>query len=127
MRSITSALVCSCFVLLFTSPLRAQQSDWRNLARIPHGAKVQVVQQSLKTVSGSFLRFFDSDLTVSVEGKDIVIPKDDVLRITIMHKNRKRNALLGLSIGAGAGLGIGLGTLDIARRHGREVVSRGGC
>ncbi len=112
MRSITFTLVCLCFVLLFASPLQAQQSDWQNLARIPHGAKVQVVEQSLKIVSGSFVRFFDTDLTLNVEGKDIVIPKDDVLRVTIMHKNRKRNVLLGLSIGAGAGLGIGLGTLE---------------
>jgi hypothetical protein len=104
-------LVPRCLYLLLAcmlAPLAwAQSSQWQNLAQIKPGTKVQVVEQSLKSTSGRFVRFSDSELTIKVEDKEVVVPKDQVYRVSVSGKNRKRNVLIGLAIGAGAGAGVG--------------------
>lgn len=85
----------------------AQSSQWQSLAAIKPGTKVQVVEQSLKSTSGRFVHFSDTDLTLKVDNKEVVIGKDQVYRVSVSGKNRKRNVLIGVAVGAGAGVGVG--------------------
>src|SRR5215470_11603954 len=93
-------------VLVSVIPSQAQKSRWENLDQIHAGAKVQVVERSLKSNSGKFVGFSDTDLTIEVLGNELVIPREQVYRVTVSGKNRKRNALIGTGIGAAAGLGV---------------------
>jgi len=82
---------------------------WQNLAQIRPGTKVQVVEKSLKSTSGKFVGFSDANLTLNVNRTEVVIPKDQVYRVSIPGKNRKRNMLTGLAVGAGLGLAFAVG------------------
>lgn len=104
----TRFLLASAVLGFLVAPaLRAQESDWRNLSQIKPGTKIQVVEQSLKTLSGKLVRVSEIDITLQVEGNEIVLPKDQVYRVSVNGKNRKRNALIGFGIGAAAGVGVG--------------------
>lgn len=94
--------------------LHAQESQWQNLAQIRPGSGVQVVENSLKTTSGKFVRFSDTEVTLNVENREVVIPRDQIHRLSVRGKNRKRNTLIGVAIGAGLGAttAAGLHTLD---------------
>ena len=98
-----------CFSLVFVlvPVLWAQSSQWQNLAQIKPGTKVQVVENSLKSTSGKFVGFSETDLTLKVEDKEVVIRKEQVHRVSISGKNRKRNTLIGLAVGAGTGAAMG--------------------
>jgi hypothetical protein len=100
-------LNCLCVGLLFSTPLEAQQSQWQNLDQIRSGTKIQVVEKSLKSISGKFVSISETELTLTVEGQPVVISRDRVYRVSISGKNRKRNMLIGLAIGAAAGVGAG--------------------
>lgn len=97
-----------CFLVLASLiPAEAQKSRWEDLDQIHHGAKVQVVEQSLKSTSGKFVRFSHDDLTLEVQGKEVAIQREQVFRVTVSGKNRKRNTLIGLGIGGALGVGVG--------------------
>ena len=84
---------------------QAKTSRWENLDQIHRGAKIDVVEQSLKSISGKFVRDSQDDLTVDVQGKEVTIQKEQVYRVSVVGTKRKRNALIGLAAGAGAGAG----------------------
>jgi hypothetical protein len=102
-------ILLRCLFFVFTlAPLAwTQSSPWQSLGQIQPGAKVQVVEQSLKSTSGRFVRFSDADLTLDVNKKEVVVPKAQVYRVSVAGKNRKRNTLIGLAAGAGLGAGVG--------------------
>lgn len=102
-----SVLSCLWAGFILAPLLQAQQSQWQNLAQVRPGTRIQVVENSLKSTSGRFVGFSETDLTLKVEDKEVVIPKDQVHRVTISGKNRKRNTLIGLAVGAGAGAAVG--------------------
>lgn len=96
------------FFLFVLAPVGwAQSSEWQVLGQIKAGTKVQVVEQSLKSTSGRFVRVSETNLALNVDNKEVVISRDQVYRVSISGKNRKRNVLIGLAIGAGAGAGLG--------------------
>lgn len=97
----------SFFVLVLAQVGWAQSSEWQVLGQIRAGTKVQVVEQSLKSTSGRFMRVSETNLTLNVDNTEVVISADQVYRVSIIGKNRKRNVLIGLAIGAGAGAGLG--------------------
>ena len=105
-------LVGSLLVLLWLIPAQAQQSRWENLNQLRQGSKVQVVEQSLKCNSGKFVSFSEEDITLEVQGKEIVIARQQVYRVSISGKNRKRNTLIGTGVGAAVGTGIALAILE---------------
>ena len=110
-------LVVRCLgaVLILAPLLHAQQSQWRDLNQIRPGTKIQVVENSLKSTSGKFVTFSETDITLKVENNDVVIPRDQIHRVSISGKNRKRNTLIGLAIGAGAGAGVGAATRQVVK------------
>jgi hypothetical protein len=100
-------------LLLWIIPAHAQQSRWKNLAQFRRGATVQVVEQSLKSTSGRFLSFSEEDVTLEVQGKEIIIARQHVYRVSISGKNRKRNTLIGTGVDAAViGNGIALAILE---------------
>jgi hypothetical protein len=101
--------------------LQAQESQWQNIAQIRTGTRVQVVEQSLKSTSGRFVRFSETDLTLKVEDKEIVISRDRVYRVTVAGKNRKRNTLIGLGAGAAAGVALGAAIMERESGYGGAV------
>ncbi len=98
---------CLTIGLLLAPLLQAQESQWQELAQIKAGTKVQVVERSLKSTSGRFVRVSETDVTLKVENNEVVVPKSQVYRVSISGKNRKRNTLIGLAAGAAAGAGLG--------------------
>ncbi len=62
---------------------QAQTSRWQNLDQIHRGAKIEVVEQSLKSTSGKFVRYSQGDLTLEVQGKEITIQKEQVYRVSV--------------------------------------------
>lgn len=95
------------FVFVLAPAGWAQSSGWQALGQIKAGTNVQVVEQSLKSTSGRFVRVSETNLTLNVDNTEVVISRDQVYRVSISGKNRKRNVLIGLAIGAGAGAGLG--------------------
>ncbi len=91
--------------LLSILPVHAQTSRWENLDQIHRGAKIEVVEASLKSFSGKFVRVSQDDLTLDVQRKEVTIQKEQVYRVSVVGTKRKRNALIGLAAGAGAGAG----------------------
>jgi hypothetical protein len=122
------AIPIALVVAMLAPLLQAQESRWQNLVQIQPGAKVQVVEQSLKSTSGRFVRFSDADLTLDVNKKEVVVPKEQVYRVSVTGKNRKRNTLIGLAVGAGLGTvwSAGLSKLD-NWRAGDTAGLVGGC
>jgi hypothetical protein len=112
---------CLWAVLILTPLLHAQQSQWQDLNLIRPGTKIQVVENSLKSTSGKFVGFSETDITLKVENKDVVIPRDQVHRVSISGKNRKRNTLIGLGAGAAAGLALGVALMERESGYGGAV------
>lgn len=88
----------------------AQAQEWQNLASIHPGTKVNVVDRHLRTQSGKFLGFSDTNLTLQTAGKEVVISRDQVYRVTV-GGGHKRHTLIGMAVGGAIGLGIGVATV----------------
>ena len=116
-------LLLGCLVMGFVlAPvLQAQESQWQNLAQIKAGTKVQVVEQSLKSTSGRFIRVSETDLTLQVEKREVVFPRDQVYRVSISGKNRKRNMVIGLAAGAATGGALGAALAEREPGYGGAV------
>lgn len=96
-------LACLCAPFLLAQLVQAQESRWQNLSEIHSGTKIQVVQTSLKSVSGRFVSFSETELTLDTGSGQVVVPKDSVFRVTVSGRNRKRHMLIGMAVGAGLG------------------------
>ncbi len=102
-------LLLGCLVIgsVLAPQLQAQELQWQNLAEIKAGTRVQVVERSLKSTSGRFVRVSETDVTLKVDNKEVVVSKSQVYRVSISGKNRKRNTLIGLATGAAVGAAVG--------------------
>lgn len=105
-RGLPSRLIV--VLCLWASTAAADESDWNNLSQIRPGEKVQVVRQKMKTVNGSFESFSEDSIVVRQKSAYAVIPKGEVVRVTIMSRGRRwRNLAIGAAAGAGTGFLIG--------------------
>jgi outer membrane lipoprotein-sorting protein len=75
--------------------LEAQESQWQSLAEIRPGTKVQVVENSLKSTSTKFVSSSETGLRLKVEEKEVVIPRDQVYRVSVSGKNAQCTDWLG--------------------------------
>lgn len=112
---LSKRLVIRCLLaaVLLMPLLHAQEAQWQGLSQVRPGTKIQVVEKTLRSTTGKFVGFSEADLTLTVEGKQVVVPRERIYRISIAGKNRKRNVLIGLAIGAGVGVGIGAATRQV--------------
>ena len=84
------------------------QHDWDNLRLLIAGEKVTVVRMSLKTHPGIFLFYSENDLTVRVEGREMIVPRTEVYRVISREEDhRKQNKFIGALVGLGAGIAVG--------------------
>lgn len=102
-------LLGACLFLLAPQIGRPQQSRWDNLVQLKPGQQVKVTDHHRKSLSGQFVRFSDSDVTIWANSQEIKIGRDEVSRIAIKASTRKRHALIGAAIGAGFGAAAGSG------------------
>ena len=100
-------------IVLFVPLLCAQESQWRSVMQLRPGTKIHVIENSLRSSSGRFVSASESGITMTVDGKEVAVARDQIHRISLSGKNRKRNVLIGLAIGVGAGAGIGAATRQV--------------
>ncbi|MBI3896346.1 MAG: hypothetical protein HY313_10505 [Acidobacteria bacterium] len=107
-------LITLSFLLLTTiAGAQAPEQSWDDLKTLREGEKIQVVDQKLKSLNGTFVSVSEEAITFQT-GKDAVtIQRGDVFRVSSRERghSRGRNALLGLAIGAAAGAGLYGGVL----------------
>ena len=80
------------------------QDSWDNLKTLRVGEKIQVVDQRLKSLTGTFVGVTEEAISFQVGQDSVTVQREDVLRVTCRERSRRgRNALIGLGIGAAAG------------------------
>ena len=96
------------------------EQSWDNLKTLRAGEKIQVVDQKLKSLDGTFVSFSDEAVSLEVKKNVVSVQRDNVLRVSSRERghSRARNALKGFLLGGSIGLGIGVamlasGALDI--------------
>jgi hypothetical protein len=91
-------------------PSRAQttQNSWGALNTLHAGQRIEVVETSLKKHKATFSTVTEEALQLREGGADVLIERENVMRVTLLDKShRLRNALVLGVAGAGAGAGIG--------------------
>jgi len=77
---------------------------WENLKQLQVGQKIEVVDMTLKSLTGTFVSFSDEAISLRNRGGDVTVVRADVLRVSLReHTKRTRNVLIGAAIGAAAG------------------------
>jgi hypothetical protein len=108
MRKLIVAIVAA---LLLAGQLLAQtrQDSWDNLRTLRVGEKIQVVDQKLKSYTGTFVGVSEEAISFQVGQDSVTVQRPDVLRVSSRERTRRgRNALIGLGIGAAAGVAVGI-------------------
>jgi hypothetical protein len=83
---------------------RQGEENWENLKQLQVGQKIEVVDMTMKSLTGTFVSFSDEGISLRHRGGDVAVQRPDVLRVTLQgHTKRIRNVLIGAAIGAGAG------------------------
>jgi len=82
---------------------REGENNWANLKQLQVGQKIEVVDMSLKSLTGTFVSFSDEAISLRIRKNDFTVGRPDVLRVSLQGHKRGRNALIGAAIGAAAG------------------------
>ena len=103
----------ACFLMLIPCSLCAQdkaqdkKGDWKALYSLRSGEKIELVETGMKKHVGTFSTVTDEALQMREASNDVAIPKENVVRVTVLDRShRGRNALILGAVGAGAGAGI---------------------
>lgn len=117
-----SILAAATLLSGFEPCVAGDTSDWGNLSQIKPGEKVLVVHDKMKSVKGGFESFSADSIVIRVESAAVVLPKSEVVRVTVLERgHRVRNTLIGTA--AGGALGVLIGHLATTRWNGgREGV-----
>jgi hypothetical protein len=100
-------LIC---VLIVPRAIFAQtdQASWENLSATGAGHKIQVLELNSKKISGTFMNFSSTNISLQTPSGAETILRQDVRRVTLMENHhRLRNTLIGIGVGAGAGAIVG--------------------
>ena len=102
------ALACLLILIPCSLPAQDKKGDWKALYDLRSGEKIELVETSMKKHVGMFSTVTDEAVQMREGANDIGIPKENVVRVTVLDKShRGRNALILGAAGAGAGVGIG--------------------
>ncbi|MCJ7502186.1 MAG: hypothetical protein MUP80_03890 [Acidobacteriia bacterium] len=114
-------VIVSVFPMLLVPLLLSAQdarNSWNNLKQLRVGEKIQVVDQKLKSLTGTFVGVTEEAISLQVGPAPVAVQRVDVLRVTSRERTRRgRNALIGLGIGAAAGA-VGLAIYAEKATHG---------
>jgi hypothetical protein len=92
---------------------RTDQASWENLSAIGAGHKIQVLELNSKKVSGTFVDFSSTSISLRERSGAQTILRQDVRSVTLRENHhRLRNTLIGTGVGAGAGAGIAATTWE---------------
>ena len=92
---------------------RTDQASWENLSAIGAGHKIQVLELNSKKISGTFMNFSSTNISLQAPNGSQTILRQDVRRVTLLENHhRLRNTLIGAGVGAGAGAGITAATWE---------------
>ena len=96
-------------MLSITAGAQAQEESWDNLRSLRAGEKIQVVDQKLKSQTGTFVSVSDEAISLRVNQDEISVQRADVLRVS-SHQGmgRGKHTLIGLAVGGVGGLAVGL-------------------
>lgn len=105
-------ITLSLVLLAAVAGAQSPEQSWDNLRTLRSGEKIQVVDQKLKSLQGTFVSLSEEAITFRVKQDEITTQRADVLRVTSLQRGRRghpriRNALIGLAIGAGLGAASG--------------------
>jgi outer membrane lipoprotein SlyB len=103
------------FVIGMSCPSWAQSSgaSWESLNTLHAGDKIQVTEMNSKVVSGKFVSYSDTAISLQARAGQQTIQKQDVGTVKLAKNNKRlRNTAIGAGIGAGAGAGIGAGAWE---------------
>jgi hypothetical protein len=87
---------------------RTDQASWENLSAIGAGHKIQVLELNSTKISGTFVNFSSTNISLQAPSGSQTILRQDVRGVTLMENHhRLRNTLIGVGVGAGAGAIVG--------------------
>lgn len=102
------ALIAILLGMPLLSRAQTTQNSWSALNTLHAGQRVEIVETNLKKHGGTFSTVTDETLQLREGGADVLIERENVMRVTLLDKShRLRNALVFGAVGAGAGAGIG--------------------
>ena len=85
-----------------------QQASWSDLRGLRAGQGIEVIESSMKHHDGEFVGVTDETLTLQEKGSDVLVKREDVVRVsTASGARRGKHALIGLVVGGAMGAGIG--------------------
>ena len=97
-----------CLAVILCSAATAQDSDsdqWAALRQLNSGEKIQLVQVTLESQTGTFQSLSDEAIFFRVGQDERRVARQNLLRLTVIDRSkRRRNTVLGLAIGTAAGL-----------------------
>jgi len=92
-------------MLSITAGAQAQEESWDNLRSLRAGEKIQVVDQKLKSQTGTFVSVSDEAISLRVNQDEISVQRADVLRVSSSEgMGRGKHTLIGLAVGGVGGL-----------------------
>jgi hypothetical protein len=102
------ALIATLLGMPLLSRAQTTQNSWSALNTLRVGQRVEIVETNLNRHHGTFSTVTDEVLQLREASGDVVIKREDVMRVTLLDKSKRvRNALALGAVGAGARAGIG--------------------
>jgi len=102
------ALIATLLGMPLLSRAQTTQNSWLAPNTLHAGQRIEIVETNLKKHHGTFSTVTDEMLQLREATGDVVIKREDVMRVTLLDKSKRlRNALVLGVVGAGAGAGIG--------------------
>ena len=106
--------------LLYGAMPALAQASWEDLKQLGVGERIQVIDQKLKSLTGTLLNVSDEAISLRVDQNWVSIQRADVFRVSSLQSSKRgRNAIIGALIGATTGLVAGAaychGDCDLAR------------
>ena len=102
------ALIAILLGMPVLSKAQTARNSWSGLETLHAGQRIEVVETNLKKHKGTLSTVTDEAIQLRAGGDDVVIKRENVMRVTLLDKSHRfRNALLLGGLGAGAGAGIG--------------------
>lgn len=104
----TMAIVLLVLGISSASFAKNTKASWANLSALRAGQKIEVVESNSRKISGAFVNFSDSAISLDGASGEQTIQRRDVRSVKLMKRShRLRNTLLFGAVGAGAGAGAG--------------------
>jgi hypothetical protein len=97
-------IVVGILIMPHAALAHTDQASWENLSALGAGQKIQVLRLDSQKLSGAFLKFSGTGISLREPDGAQTISRPDVRSVTLMENHhRLRNTLIGIGVGAGVG------------------------